>query len=134
MWQIYGEKETCGTKGGLVSKWKQSMNLVVTTNGEKSAEVIVPRRLQTSWEGLNFRRWARRRIRAVYWKQWKKPRTRYRMLRALKCEHWVAREMIRCRKGYWRMAQVIGSVFKNEIVVKLGYMSMFDYYLIVREN
>ena len=32
------------------------------------------------------------------------------------------------------MAQVIGSVFKNEIVVKLGYMSMFDYYLIVREN
>ena len=78
--------------------------------------------------------WARRRIRAVYWKQWKKPRTRYRMLRALKCEHWVAREMIRCRKGYWRMAQVIGSVFKNEIVVKLGYMSMLDYYLIVREN
>ena len=57
MWQIYGEKETCGTKGGLVSKWKQSMNLVVTTNGEKSAEVIVPRRLQTSWEGLNFRRY-----------------------------------------------------------------------------
>ena len=78
--------------------------------------------------------WARRRIRAVYWKQWKKPRTRYRMLRALKCEHWVAREMIRCRKGYWRMAQVIGSVFKNEIVVKLGYTSMLDYYLIVREN
>lgn len=24
MWQICGEKETCGTKGGLVSKWKQS--------------------------------------------------------------------------------------------------------------
>ena len=50
--------------------------------------------------------WARRRIRAVYWKQWKKPRTRYRMLRALKCEHWVAREMIRCRKGYWRIQYV----------------------------
>ena len=78
--------------------------------------------------------WARRRIRAVYWKQWKRPRTRYRMLRALKCDHWVAREMIRCRKGYWRMAQVIGSVFKNEIVVKLGYMSMLDYYLTVCEN
>ena len=78
--------------------------------------------------------WARRRIRAVYWKQWKRPRTRYRMLRALKCDHWVAREMIRSRKGYWRMAQVIGSVFKNEIVVKLGYMSMLDYYLTVCEN
>ncbi|NSF95505.1 hypothetical protein G4965_12825 [Blautia wexlerae] len=47
MWQICGEKETCGTKGGLVSKWKQSMKLVVTTNGKKSAEVIVPLWLQT---------------------------------------------------------------------------------------
>ena len=35
MWQIDGEKETCGTKGGLVSRWKQSMKLVVTTNGKK---------------------------------------------------------------------------------------------------
>ena len=41
MWQIYGEKVTCGTKGGLVSKRKQSMKLEATTNGEKSAEVIV---------------------------------------------------------------------------------------------
>ncbi len=57
MWQIYGEKETCGTKGGLVSKWKQSMKLVVTTNGEKSAEAIVPLWLKTQWKGLNFRRY-----------------------------------------------------------------------------
>lgn len=47
MWQIYGVKETCGTKGGLDSGWKQSMKSVVTTNGEKSAEVIVPLWLQT---------------------------------------------------------------------------------------
>ena len=32
------------------------------------------------------------------------------------------------------MAQVIGSVFKSEIVVKLGYISMLDYDLIVHEN
>ena len=57
MWQIYGEKERASTWGGLASKRKQSMKLVVTTNDEKAAEVIVPRRLQTSWEGLNFRRY-----------------------------------------------------------------------------
>ena len=34
--------------------------------------------------------WARRRIRAVYWKQWKRVRTRYRILRKLKLEHWQA--------------------------------------------
>ena len=35
------------TWGGLASGWKQSMKSVVTTNGEKSAEVIVPLWLQT---------------------------------------------------------------------------------------
>lgn len=33
------------------------MKLVVTTNDEKSAEVIVPFQLQMIWEGLNFRRY-----------------------------------------------------------------------------
>lgn len=32
-------------------------------------------------------KWSRRRIRAVYWKQWKKIKTNYRMLKALGCEH-----------------------------------------------
>ena len=42
MWQIYGKKETCGTKGGLVSKWKQSIKLAVITNDKKSAGITVP--------------------------------------------------------------------------------------------
>jgi group II intron reverse transcriptase/maturase len=37
--------------------------------------------------------WARRRIRAVYWKQWKKVKTKYRMLKALGLEHWKAKEL-----------------------------------------
>ena len=78
--------------------------------------------------------WARRRIRAVYWKQWKKIRTKYQMLRALKCEHWRALELANSRKGYWRMAQVLGSVFTNKVIAKLGYTSLLDYYRIVCEN
>ena len=78
--------------------------------------------------------WARRRIRAVYWKQWKKIRTRYRMLKALGMEHWKALELAWSRKGYWRMAQVLNQVFSNKIIAKLGYTSLLDYYLIVCEN
>lgn len=78
--------------------------------------------------------WARRRIRAVYWKQWKKIKTKYRMLKALGLEHWKAKELACSRKGYWRMAQVLNSVITNKIIVKLGYTSMLDYYLIVYEN
>ena len=78
--------------------------------------------------------WARRRIRAVYWKQWKKPKTKYRMLKALGLEHWKAMELAKSRKGCWRMAKVLNQIFSNNIIAKLGYTSMLDYYLIVCEN
>lgn len=69
---------------------------------------------------------ARRRIRAVYWKQWKKIKTKYRMLKALGCEHWRAKELASSRKGYWRMAKVLNQIFSNKIIAKLGYLSMLD--------
>lgn len=78
--------------------------------------------------------WARRRIRAVYWKQWKKIKTKYRMLKELGMEHWKAKELACSRKGYWRMAQVLNQIFSNKIIAKLGYTSFLDYYLIVYEN
>lgn len=79
-------------------------------------------------------KWSRRRIRAVYWKQWKKIKTKYRMLKALGCEHWRAKELACSRKGYWRMAKVLNQIFSNKIIAKLGYTSMLDYYSIVYEN
>ena len=79
-------------------------------------------------------KWARRRIRAVYWKQWKKIKTKYRMLKALGMEHWKAKELACSRKGYWRMAKVLNQIFSKKIIAKLGYTSMLDYYLVVCEN
>jgi len=78
--------------------------------------------------------WARRRIRAVYWKQWKRIKTKYRMLKALGLEHWRAKELACSRKGYWKMAKALNQIFSNKIIVKLGYTSMLDYYLMVCEN
>ena len=78
--------------------------------------------------------WARRRIRAVYWKQWKKIKTKYRMLKALGMEYWKAKELACSGKGCWRMAQVLTQIFSNKIIAKLGYIPMLDYYLVVCEN
>ncbi|OPZ92157.1 MAG: Reverse transcriptase (RNA-dependent DNA polymerase) [Firmicutes bacterium ADurb.Bin419] len=78
--------------------------------------------------------WLRRRIRAVYWKQWKKVKTRYRMLRALKLPERKVHEMASCRKGYWRAARLLNSVITNKIIARLGYISMSDYYLKICEN
>ena len=78
--------------------------------------------------------WLRRRIRAIYWKQWKKVKTRYRMLKALKLPEWKVHEMANCRKGYWRAAVMLNSALTNKIIARLGYISMSDYYLKVCEN
>ncbi len=32
------------------------------------------------------------------------------------------------------MAKVLNQIFPNKIIAKLGYTSMFDYYLVVYEN
>jgi RNA-directed DNA polymerase len=73
--------------------------------------------------------WLRRRIRAIYWKQWKRGKTRYRNLRALKLEEWQVHQMANGWKGYWRTAQMLSVALTNKIIAKRGYISMLGYYL-----
>lgn len=78
--------------------------------------------------------WLRHRIRAVYWKQWKRVRTRYKNLRALHLEEWQVHMLANCRKGTWRASQMLSVALKKRILDKLGYPSMYDQYLKVCEN
>jgi RNA-directed DNA polymerase len=48
--------------------------------------------------------WLRRRLRQVHWKQWKRPKTRRRMLRSLGIPVQPAHEWSNSRKGTWRIA------------------------------
>jgi group II intron reverse transcriptase/maturase len=48
--------------------------------------------------------WLRHRLRACLWKQWKRVRTRYRELRALRLPELVVGFMANTRKGPWRIA------------------------------
>ena len=80
-------------------------------------------------------KWLRRRIRAVYWKQWKRVRTRYKIFRALHLPEWKVHELANCRKGAWRAAKMLNSVLTKSIIVdRLGYPSMTAHYLKVRVN
>ena len=78
--------------------------------------------------------WMRRRIRAVIWKQWKRVRTRYRMLRKLHVEEWRIREIANCRKGTWRAAKILSTVITKERLARAGYPSLLSQYQMVREN
>jgi group II intron reverse transcriptase/maturase len=73
--------------------------------------------------------WLRRKIRAVYWKQWKKVKTRYKMISKYGLPKWKVEEMANCRKGVWRGAFMLNSILTNKEIVSLGYITMTDYYL-----
>lgn len=79
--------------------------------------------------------WLRHRIRAIYWRQWKRVRTRYKMLRALHLPEWEVHKMANCRKGTWRAATMLNSALTKRIIVdRLGYPSLSAHYLKVRVN
>ena len=78
--------------------------------------------------------WLRRKIRAIYWKQWKKVKTRYKMIRKYQLPEGKVHEMANSRKGIWRSSIMLNSVLTNKEIVNLGYITMTDYYLKICEN
>jgi len=82
----------------------------------------------------NMDEWLRRKIRAVYWKQWKKVKTRYKMIRKFGLPEWKVHQFANCRKGIWRASRMLNNVLTNKEIASLGYISMTDYYLKICEN
>ena len=78
--------------------------------------------------------WPRRRIRAIYWKQWKRVKTRYKMIKQYNLPKWKVRELANCRKGVWRAALMLNQVLNNKEIDRLGYVTLSAYYEQVCEN
>jgi group II intron reverse transcriptase/maturase len=78
--------------------------------------------------------WLRRKIRAIYWKRWKKVKTRYRMIAKYGLPEWKVHELANCRKGIWRAAFMLNSVLTNKEIASQGFVSMTDYYLKAHVN
>jgi RNA-directed DNA polymerase len=57
---------------------------------------------------VNLDKWTRRRVRACYWKQWRKSRTRLRELVARGVSACVARGFAMSGKGPWRLSKTSG--------------------------
>lgn len=80
--------------------------------------------------------WLRRRIRQIYWKQWKKVKTRYKMLKHFGINKYKAWEYANTRKGYWRISNspILSKSLNNETIASLGYITLTDYYLKICKN
>jgi group II intron reverse transcriptase/maturase len=74
--------------------------------------------------------WLRHRIRALIFKQWKKPKTKYKNLRKLGISHSGAYKVANTSKGYWRAVEgvVVKTALTNERLRQAGYMFFSDYY------
>lgn len=72
--------------------------------------------------------WIRRKIRGIQWRQWKKPRTRYKRLMALRLKESSAKKTAYSGKGPWRMAKTQGmhKALSNAVIESMGYMPMAD--------
>lgn len=78
--------------------------------------------------------WSRRHIRAIYWRQWKRVRTRYKVLKKFGVTGDRLHKLANMRCGPWRAALALNSVLTNQVLINLGFISMSDYYLKVRQG
>ena len=80
--------------------------------------------------------WLRHKIRTIYWKQWKKVKTKFRELKKLGVEEekaWICANM---RNGNWYCGGyfVLQTAFNNKKLRELGYPTFTELYLKVCEN
>lgn len=77
-------------------------------------------------EVLQWDQWIRRRIRLCYWKDWKRPRKRRRMLIKLGISPEEVKLASRSRKGYWRMSSnsLVQIALNNDYLAEQGVPSM----------
>lgn len=78
-------------------------------------------------------KWLRRRLRMVYWRQWKRGRTRLRNLRALGMPDWM-RYLVLSQKGPWRNAgsPPMQAVLNIAYWAGLGLLSLAETYRTTR--
>lgn len=74
--------------------------------------------------------WLRRRLRQIYWKQWKKTKTKFERLTKLGIEKSKAWEYANTRKGYWRISKspILHRTLKTQTLRNEGYLFFTDYY------
>ncbi|XZE52568.1 group II intron maturase-specific domain-containing protein [Planctomycetaceae bacterium SH139] len=79
----------------------------------------------------NLDKWIRRRVRACYWKQWRKSKTRLKNLMSLCLSYRVARGFAMSGKGPWRLSTTSGvqRALSNEYLAAEGLFNLEERWL-----
>ena len=144
-----------GKKAGIrphsksIKKFKDKIRELTSRKQARLVEMILKRlkRYTVGWLGYysiadmesNIKRlneWIRRRIRQIYWKQWKKIKTKYVNLVKLGIDNENAWKWANSRKAYWRIADshILHKSLTNKYLASVGYDDILERYKVLHLN
>ena len=80
--------------------------------------------------------WLRHKIRAIYWKQWKKAKTKHRKLKELGMDEAYIQWHANMRQGIWNCSnnKMVQFALNNKKLREWGYPTFTEFYLKTCEN
>ena len=144
-----------GKKAGIrphsksIKRFKDKIRELTSRKQARSVEIILKRlkRYTVGWLGYysiadmesNIKRlneWIRRRIRQIYWKQWKKIKTKHDNLVKLGIDNENAWKWANSRKAYWRVANshILAKSLTNKYLASVGYDDILERYKVLHSN
>jgi len=144
-----------GNKTGIrlheksLKRFKENIRKLTSRKQGKPIEVIISnlKRYTIGWLGYysiadmknrikDFNEWVRRRIRQIFWKQWKRIKQKHDNLVKLGVPDGKAWEWANSRLGYWRLAHspVLSTTLTNEYLASVGYDDIAIRYEVLHLN
>ena len=144
-----------GKKAGIrphsksIKRFKNKIRELTSRKQARSVELILKRlkRYTVGWLGYysiadmesrikSLNEWIRRRIRQIYWKQWKKIKTKYVNLVKLGIDNENAWKWANSRKAYWRIADshILHKSLTNKYLASVGYDDILERYKVLHLN
>ncbi len=131
-----GKRTGIRPHGKSLKKFKDKIReLTSRKQGKSIAQILYNvKEYTTGWLGYysiadmkgkisSFNEWIRRRIRQIFWKQWKRTSARFVNLKRLGISKAKAWEWANSRLGYWRVALswILTRSLTNEYLASMGY-------------
>ena len=144
-----GKKAGIRPHGKSVKRFKDKIRELTSRKQARSVELILKRlkRYTVGWLGYysiadmesrikSLNEWIRRRIRQIYWKQWKKIKTKHDNLVKLGIDNENAWKWANSRKAYWRIADshILHKSLTNKYLASVGYDDILERYKVLHSN
>lgn len=144
-----GKKTGIRPHAKSVKRFKDKLRELTSRKQARPIEVILKRikTYTTGWLGYysiadmesrikSLNEWLRRRIRQIYWKQWKRIKAKHDNLVRLGIENHKAWEWANSRLGYWRVADswILHRSLTNEYLASVGYDDILERYKVLHSS